>query len=944
VLAIAISLAIATALSVVPSLIDTFVAAPGVVRTFYTQTAFRGEPRESVASEINLAFLEVESELPRQQFSARWHGFFFISEPQTVEFFAGGNDEVELRIDGELLLTRNLAEGMRTVGRSVALDAGAHELSVDFQQFGGGMALNIQRAFPGQAPSPFLSTELFTEPVNARAVWMAGVARLLRRYTPIVWVSLGLIVAGSLAARNFASWRRTSAPQSARDYAVRLQFVAAPALVGPAVVFLFGPHTIFVNNAGEFALPFEQIGTPWLMKAVVVNWVMLVGLGGIVAAFSRRAAQVYGSLLFVIGLLFWGQGNLWNADYGALTGQRIDLDPHASRAPYELAAWSAAILSALLFSRRISRIAPFASIAFLAVQAAAIALSSVGAGATRAPEWSEPPTALYQFSSARNVVHIVLDEFQSDVFTQILDQDRTTLDRQFSGFQYFSDHAGSFPTTTFSMPAMLTGQEYRNQKPAPDFVREVFKDASILGMVARAGYDVDATSIVPTDSFDEWLGPEGRPNWSGARFKIPKPFASRDDYREVTARQLAELSLFRHVPHVAKSLSVEHPDRFYRAIWMDRTESPVQVRRHEATNSVAFLEQFIDRMGVGRDRPVYKLLHVGVPHRPIVVDRECRFIGLTDMSRESYTEQSRCAVKLVAGLLDKLRALGIYDSSLIIVSSDHGTDLDLVDFAGRSPSLATIPGPSTVRLPAIVSTAKAVMLVKPPNGAGPITVSDAPTSHVDLPATILDLLGMPGATPDASMMARDPNQARTRVFGMYNPQIRFPKEYVDRIDVLTLDGRVVDGSKWNVQRLIWKPDLRLTETDVDVGPRSAHLYLGPGWSLERRERTGGSQEVTFAQALTERAIISVSLPARALEVVLRASSPRGEGPRAIRVDVDGTPAATLKPSGPGGYGDLVIPVSANAARPPVSEVTLHFDRGDREDFVFKLDRLSVRER
>ena len=70
------------------------------------------------------------------------------------------------------------------------------------------------------------------------------------------------------------------------------------------------------------------------------------------------------------------------------------------------------------------------------------------------------------------------------------------------------------------------------------------------------------------------------------------------------------------MPHTAKAFSIERPDTFYKPIWMDRTESPAQVRRHEASNSVAFLEQFIDLMTATRDRPVYKLLHVGVPHRP----------------------------------------------------------------------------------------------------------------------------------------------------------------------------------------------------------------------------------------------------------------------------------------------------------------------------------------
>ena len=102
-------------------------------------------------------------------------------------------------------------------------------------------------------------------------------------------------------------------------------------------------------------------------------------------------------------------------------------------------------------------------------------------------------------------------------------------------------------------------------------------------------------SIVPTDSFEQWLGPEAAPNWKGARFRIRKPFVSREDYREVSARQLLELSLFRHVPHTAKAFSVDRPDSFYRPIAMDRTESPAQVRRHEASNSAAFLEQFIER-------------------------------------------------------------------------------------------------------------------------------------------------------------------------------------------------------------------------------------------------------------------------------------------------------------------------------------------------------------
>ncbi len=800
---ISISVALAGILSALPSFVDRFIARPGVVRSFYTQTAFRGAPVDSIVSDINLAFLEGQSGLPKQQFSARWRGVFFIPESQTVEFFVGGNDEVELRLDRELLLRRNLTEGMRTIGRRVALEAGAHELSVDFQQFGGSMALNIQRSLAGQQPSPFLETELFTGPVNARDVWAAGVARVLRRIRPFLWVSLALVVIGHVAVRNFARWRQTGAPQSVRDYVARLWLIAGPALLAPAVVFMFGPHTIFANNAGEFAVPFQQLAMPWLLKTVAMNWLLLFGMGCILAALSRRLAEVYAAILFALGIVLWGQGNLWNADYGVLAGQELDLSQHAGRAPYEISVLVIALLLAAIFFRSVSRIAPFASLVFMTVQAVSVASTGAGFG-TQQPRWVEPPAEIYQFSSTQNIIHIVLDEFQSEVFADILQQDRASLDKQFSGFIYFSDHAAAFPTTSMSMPAMLTGQEYRNQVPASEFVRESFRKSSIFEKANRAGYEIDAMSIVPIESFEEWLGPETAPNWSGARFRIRKPFISQEDYRRVTARQLLELSLFRHVPHSAKAYSIEHPGAFSRPIWMQREDSPAEIRKHEASNSVAFLEQFTSAMQVGRIRPVYKLLHVGVPHRPIVVDRECRFIGLTDMSRDSYTQQSRCAVKLVAAVLDRTRALGIYDSSLIVVSSDHGTDLDPASFTGESDSLSLIPGPSTTRLPAIAGTAKAIMFIKPPQRNGPISISDAPTTHIDLQPTMLDILGMPGST-EGSMLRRAAAQPRSREYGMYDPRQRFPKTYVDRLDVLSIDGRVADPSSWHFQRSIWDP-------------------------------------------------------------------------------------------------------------------------------------------
>ena len=188
---------------------------------------------------------------------------------------------------------------------------------------------------------------------------------------------------------------------------------------------------------------------------------------------------------------------------------------------------------AALLSRSVSRFAPFAAQLFLVLQVGGLAITWGGPDADRRIGWAEPPPELFRFSSERNVIHIVLDEFQTDVFVAMLEEDGGSLGRTFTGFTFFADHLGAFPSTSLSMPAMLTGKEFRNEQPVPEFVRQAFSEGSIFASLNRAGYAIDATSIIPTPWFEAWFGPSGSPvDVSGVRFPIRKPFVSRNDYRE----------------------------------------------------------------------------------------------------------------------------------------------------------------------------------------------------------------------------------------------------------------------------------------------------------------------------------------------------------------------------------------------------------------------------
>ena len=111
-------------------------------------------------------------------------------------------------------------------------------------------------------------------------------------------------------------WRTVGAPRTVGDFGRRLHLVAFPALLGPFVLFLLGPHTIYNANRGEFSTVFTDIAWPWLLMAVGGGWTLLLGIGCVICLLSDRLTRLYAALLFAVGVLLWAQGNFWSQTMG----------------------------------------------------------------------------------------------------------------------------------------------------------------------------------------------------------------------------------------------------------------------------------------------------------------------------------------------------------------------------------------------------------------------------------------------------------------------------------------------------------------------------------------------------------------------------------------------------------------------------------------------------
>ena len=804
----------------------------GLTRSYWYPVNASTEPViDERITAIDLAFID-ERNRPTRNYRVRWHGVWFSPQAERVDFHAGADDGVILRVDGDTVLERSPAVGMHTVAQTVELAAGAHRLEIDHWQDGGARSLDLQWAPAGDTPALLSPTRLFAEDPGALGYWLRIAAMRWPVLVLLVWTTGVAVLVGLTVWRAF--YRRVTSLSPDERWR-RLRTVLFPALLGPSQLLLFGPWTVHETNRTEFLVGFLELAP---------NWVWLIGpVVGVLATLGivmpARWFPRYVAGLCAVGVLLWAQGNLLLADYGLLDGGALDLASHAWRTPFETGLWVCVLLLAVIFADRVARVAPVACVALVTLQATVLLVpvgrvATLDAPPTTATEtaWRLPPPEIYELSTTRNLIHIVLDKFPSRMFVDILDADRLAFDRDWPGFTFFANHLGTHPTTIFSMPAMLSGVAFRNEMPFRKFLAG---HPSIFHVLGQQGYRLRSLTSYGDD--------HPSPTFPGAdatiRYDIPTPYGSYRDYVDVAAAQLLDLSLFRHAPHAVK------PNIYRDRQWL--FQQRIKTRRgSEATaarafGDAAFLREFGNRVTQGDDAPVYTLLHVITPHFPVVTDADCAYAPNGSPTPEDFANQARCALSSVRTLLQRLRDLDLYDRSAIIVTSDHGADLTFIEPEDEHP-LRGIQSPARVTLPRVESWATPLLLVKPFAAQGPLQTSYAPTAITDVPATLLDLAGLPDALGrGVSVLRIDPAEPRQRTYAHHRSAR--PNRFIDFLYVFSVNGRVRDPDAWSYHRTVLGPtdDRAAQRREHQVGlsadpddtadEAGAHTYRTDGYAV-----------------------------------------------------------------------------------------------------------------
>ena len=286
-------LAIALACTIAWLLLDQRLAEQtGLRRQVWLTGDFEGAPFiNDLSPGATLDFLDDDARLPRRFFSARWQGYWYVPSSQIVTLHVDADDYAAIWIDGELRFARSTF-----AARGIRLDAGVHELRIDYQQYGGTLQLSLRVARAGAYPRPLRTEQLFPDPPEPAMLQLMAVSGWLRAVVPLTWA------AGALAL-GFVALRRRHTP-TAHDADLRspspTRYDAAALTALCLAMLVYGYGNLSLRQSATDSLENLTLGVRLAQDGVFRRWPRQVGdhrrepFGPSVLAVTDLGAQALG--------------------------------------------------------------------------------------------------------------------------------------------------------------------------------------------------------------------------------------------------------------------------------------------------------------------------------------------------------------------------------------------------------------------------------------------------------------------------------------------------------------------------------------------------------------------------------------------------------------------------------------------------------------------------
>ncbi|MCI8332234.1 MAG: sulfatase-like hydrolase/transferase [Clostridiales bacterium] len=553
--------------------------------------------------------------------------------------------------------------------------------------------------------------------------------------------------------------KRKSIWKDSRSYWKRLLISACLWLAVSFTFLFFGPIEITAGSSDSVPFTIWQI-TPLMAGAAAIVFV----IGAFLLPLLRGRVFNYTVCVLFAGLAGgYIQGNFLNGQLGALTGDAVDWSGQTKKMLLNLLVWTCILLVPFVihfFSRKVwRRVVTFLSAALIVMQTTALVSLYTGAAREAGPEtkgWFLSEDGLYTYSSQKNTLLFLLDRLDYDYMEQVMATDPDFFDR-LDGFTSYtnaiSEHARTMPAANY----MLTGSEEAFMIPKKEFFTKSWENEghNALRAMHEAGYEVSVFSDIKNIFGDGAAAKEYVSNITTANDKMNKPMLYKN---------LLTLSAYRYTPLAMKPFFWCYTDEVANSAF-------IESKRYEI-DEAKYAAGFRETTSLTKAAGCFKFYHFMGPHAPYSLQED----GTRSAGGTSLVAQTKGSFQILFDLFDRMKELGIYEDTAIVITADHG-----------DPVYDTEPVQKATRIG---------LFYKPPGAADePLVWSEAPVSLKNIPATLLKSMNLDYEAYGRPLDEIGEREEITRTF--YKSVVHDGKE--KELYIYEINGHAADFNHWVIK-------------------------------------------------------------------------------------------------------------------------------------------------
>lgn len=439
-------------------------------------------------------------------------------------------------------------------------------------------------------------------------------------------------------------------------------FVERILLLLPPTIFLiftfaiYMPSSLFISNIDDFALDYIKI-VPLIALVSVAVLVIIYIIGLIIPI--KRLFYSYVLLVFSLALGFYIQGNFLNPDFNSLNGKEIAWSEYKINGIISIIAWILVfVVPQVVYAIKeniMSLIVKWGSLFVTAMQLVSLVVLLLTTHKVVSNDFAVTKNGEFELSSKNNTIMFVVDTLDASWFEDML-LPNEEYKKSLKDFTYFDDAVAGGAPTVLGIPTLLTGKiDMDASRDTSEYYKDAYESSSLFADMQKSNCNVKLfTEFYYLDYCD-------KNSVDNLKMEQKYVISSRRGFMEC----LYKFVSFYAMPQFLKQNFWLYSGEFNQYITLEDNTSNLY-----KLDDAQFYQDFKEKgITTQNDKDTFVMYHLNGAHSPYVMDENAQAVPSDSIGVDS---QIRGIFKIIKEYMDELKAKGIYDSSTIIITADHG--------------------------------------------------------------------------------------------------------------------------------------------------------------------------------------------------------------------------------------------------------------------------------